>query len=63
MKVAVFGATGATGRIMIRPALERGHELTAAARNPSLRSQGTTNGYVHGWVGESSCEPGATDYM
>ena len=35
MKVAIFGATGGTGRIMVRKALERGHELTAAARNPS----------------------------
>ena len=35
MKVAIFGATGGTGRIMIRKAIERGHEVTAAARNPS----------------------------
>ena len=35
MKVAIFGATGGAGRIMIRKALERGHQLTAAARNPS----------------------------
>jgi biliverdin reductase / flavin reductase len=35
MKVAIFGATGGTGRIMIRKALERGHEVTAATRNPS----------------------------
>lgn len=35
MKVAIFGATGGTGRIMVRKALERGHEVTAAARNPS----------------------------
>ena len=35
MKVAIFGATGGTGRIMIRKALERGQEVTAAARNPS----------------------------
>lgn len=35
MKVAIFGATGGTGRIMIRKALKRGHEVTAAARNPS----------------------------
>jgi biliverdin reductase / flavin reductase len=34
MKVAIFGATGGTGRIMVRKALERGHEVTAAARNP-----------------------------
>jgi biliverdin reductase / flavin reductase len=35
MKVAIFGATGGTGRIIIRRALERGYEVTAAARNPS----------------------------
>jgi biliverdin reductase/flavin reductase len=35
VKVAIFGATGGTGRIMIRKALERGHQVTAAARNPS----------------------------
>ena len=35
MKVAIFGATGGTGRIMICKALERGQEVTAAARNPS----------------------------
>jgi biliverdin reductase / flavin reductase len=35
VKVAIFGASGGTGRIMIRKALERGHQVTAAARNPS----------------------------
>jgi putative NADH-flavin reductase len=35
MKVAIFGATGGTDRIIIRRALERGYEVTAAARNPS----------------------------
>ena len=35
MKVAIFGATGGAGRIMTRKALERGHEVTAATRNPS----------------------------
>jgi putative NADH-flavin reductase len=35
MKLAIFGATGGTGRIMIRKALERGHKVTASARNPS----------------------------
>jgi biliverdin reductase / flavin reductase len=35
MKVVIFGSTGGTGRIMIRKAVERGHEVTAATRNPS----------------------------
>ncbi len=35
MKVAIFGATGGSSRIMIRKAFERGHKVTAAARNPS----------------------------
>lgn len=46
MKVAIFGATGGTGRIMMRKALERGQEVTAAARNPSA-FLGATNGC--GW--------------
>ena len=47
MKVAIFGATGGTGRIMVRKALERGHEVTAAARTTHRRSQEATNGC--GW--------------
>jgi NAD(P)-dependent dehydrogenase (short-subunit alcohol dehydrogenase family) len=38
MKVAIIGATGGIGRIMVRKALERGHEITAAVRNPSSLS-------------------------
>jgi NAD(P)-dependent dehydrogenase (short-subunit alcohol dehydrogenase family) len=38
MKVAIFGATGGTGRIMVRKALKRGHEITAVVRNPSSLS-------------------------
>jgi putative NADH-flavin reductase len=34
MKVVVFGATGPTGRALVARALERGHEVTAFARNP-----------------------------
>ncbi|ELZ94073.1 NmrA family protein [Haloferax mucosum ATCC BAA-1512] len=33
MKLAVFGATGRTGRPLIEQALERGHEVVAFARN------------------------------
>ena len=34
MKVIVFGATGPTGREIVARALEKGHEVTAFARNP-----------------------------
>ncbi len=34
MKVAVFGATGRTGRLLVEGALERGHEVTAFVRAP-----------------------------
>src|SRR5919107_4738813 len=35
MKVLIIGATGATGKILMREALAMGHEVTALARNPS----------------------------
>jgi putative NADH-flavin reductase len=35
MKVLIIGATGAIGRVLMREALEQGHEVTALARNPS----------------------------
>ena len=35
MKVLIVGATGATGRVLMREALEQGYEVTALARNPS----------------------------
>jgi putative NADH-flavin reductase len=35
VKVLIIGATGATGQILMREALEQGHEVTALARNPS----------------------------
>lgn len=35
MKLAVFGATGRTGRPLVAQALERGHEVVAFVRDPS----------------------------
>lgn len=35
MKLSIFGATGKTGQILVRKALERGHEVMALARTPS----------------------------
>lgn len=34
MKLAIFGATGETGRHLVKQALERGHEVTAFTRSP-----------------------------
>ena len=34
MKIIVFGATGGTGREIVKQALERGHDVTAFVRNP-----------------------------
>ncbi|WAR27715.1 hypothetical protein MAR_013419 [Mya arenaria] len=34
MKLAVLGATGRTGILVVREALARGHEVTAVVRNP-----------------------------
>jgi putative NADH-flavin reductase len=35
MRVAVFGATGPTGLLLVRELLGRGHDVVAFARNPS----------------------------
>jgi uncharacterized protein YbjT (DUF2867 family) len=34
MKLLIFGATGATGRHLVRSALEQGHQVTAFVRDP-----------------------------
>jgi len=38
MKITIFGATGKTGQIVVRKALEAGHELRAFARTPEKLS-------------------------
>ena len=35
MKIAIFGATGGTGRLVVEQALEAGHEVIAFVRDPS----------------------------
>ena len=35
MKIALYGATGAIGQRILREALQRGHSVTAIARDPS----------------------------
>jgi putative NADH-flavin reductase len=35
MKIAIFGATGATGRHLVALGLNAGHEVTAVTRNPA----------------------------
>jgi len=34
MKIAIFGATGGTGKELIKQALEQGHEIIALVRDP-----------------------------
>src|SRR5436190_147549 len=38
MRLLVFGATGGTGRELVRQGLERGHEVTAYVRRPEALS-------------------------
>lgn len=40
MKIAIFGATGGTGRELVRQALERGHAVTAFVRDPARMAGG-----------------------
>lgn len=38
MKIAIFGATGGTGKELIKQALEKGYEITALVRDPQKLS-------------------------
>lgn len=38
MKIAIFGATGASGQLVVRKALDAGHSVTAFARKPEKLS-------------------------
>ncbi len=38
MKIAIFGATGGTGKELVKQALERGHEITVLVRDPQKLS-------------------------
>ena len=56
MRIAVFGATGATGRHVVDQALEAGHEVTALVRNPAtLNVQHRRLEVVVGDVGRAQC--------
>ena len=39
MKLAIFGATGGTGRQLVEQALEEGHTVTVLVRNPGTFPQ------------------------
>jgi putative NADH-flavin reductase len=35
MRITIFGATGTAGQLLVRQALDQGHQVTAYARNPA----------------------------
>jgi putative NADH-flavin reductase len=43
MRILVIGATGGTGRELVRQALERGHPVTALVRNPARMRESHAN--------------------
>ncbi len=50
MKIAVVGATGATGRSVVKHALAQGHIVTAVARHPERLSSADRLSFVRGDV-------------
>jgi putative NADH-flavin reductase len=47
MKIAIFGATGHTGRYILRDALSGGHSASVLVRNPSRLPPGKYNLTIH----------------
>jgi uncharacterized protein YbjT (DUF2867 family) len=43
MNIAVFGATGLTGGLVVERALAAGHRVTALVRSPERTSAGRTS--------------------
>lgn len=39
MKLAIFGASGPTGKLVVQQALEQGHKVTAFVRSPEKVTQ------------------------
>jgi hypothetical protein len=39
MRIVVFGSTGKIGQVIVREALDRGHDVTAAVRDPQRMTQ------------------------
>jgi uncharacterized protein YbjT (DUF2867 family) len=53
MRIAVLGATGRTGQLLVAELLRRGHELTVLARSPE-KKLGATHGAVRVVTGAST---------
>lgn len=51
MKIVIFGASGGTGKELVRQAVERGHHVTAFVRNPHALP--STQGNVRTVVGDA----------
>ena len=63
MKIAVVGATGATGRRVVKHALAQGHFVTAVARNPERLAPADRLSFVEGDVLSLGGLTGALDGM
>ena len=61
MKIAVVGATGATGRRVVKHALAHGHFVTAVARHPERLSSADRLAFVRGDVLSPGGLTGALD--
>src|SRR6202167_257633 len=61
MKIAVVGATGATGRRVVKHALAQGHLVTAVARHPERLSAADRLSFVRGDVLSPGGMTGALD--